>query len=75
MGVIERVAIVTDAWTPQINGVVRTLRTSGEQLEAMGIKVFFITPQVRNSMRTKIICSEVYNHHAELSLPFDDEGP
>lgn len=40
-----RIAIVTDAWAPQVNGVVRTLSTTGRYLEARGHEVRFITPQ------------------------------
>jgi glycosyltransferase involved in cell wall biosynthesis len=38
------VAIVTDAWHPQVNGVVRTLATTGDELRSMGHRVTFITP-------------------------------
>src|SRR5690606_16631167 len=38
------VAIVTDAWHPQVNGVVRTLATIGDELQALGHRVTFITP-------------------------------
>ena len=31
-----KIAIVTDAWYPQINGVVRTLTKTREGLEALG---------------------------------------
>lgn len=40
-----RIAIITDAWHPQVNGVVRTLAYTGEQLEAGGHQALFITPQ------------------------------
>lgn len=39
-----RIAIVTDAWTPQVNGVVRTLQTIQSELEAMGHVVRVISP-------------------------------
>lgn len=39
------VVIVTDAWEPQVNGVVRTLKTVGEELKARGYQVEYITPQ------------------------------
>ena len=39
-----RVLIVTDAWAPQVNGVVRTLETLGKQLERLGHAVRFVTP-------------------------------
>ena len=39
-----KVLIVTDAWKPQLNGVVRTLSTLGEQLRRFGNEVLYITP-------------------------------
>lgn len=39
-----RVLIVTDAWKPQVNGVVRTLDTLGQQLTKFGNEVRYITP-------------------------------
>lgn len=40
-----RIAIVTDAWRPQVNGVVTTLTRTGEALTADGHEVRFITPE------------------------------
>jgi len=40
-----RIAIVTDAWHPQINGVVRTLGQTAGHLKDLGHDVLFITPQ------------------------------
>ena len=40
-----KIAIVTDAWYPQINGVVRTLTKTREGLEALGHEVMMITPE------------------------------
>lgn len=37
--------IVTDAWHPQVNGVVRTLDRTRAELEAMGHRVSMITPE------------------------------
>lgn len=39
-----RILIATDAWHPQINGVVRTLTTLARHLEAMGAEVVFLSP-------------------------------
>ena len=39
-----RIVIVTDAWFPQVNGVVRTLHTLGQTLDTMGHEVIYITP-------------------------------
>lgn len=39
-----RIAIVTDAWAPQINGVVRTLQAVKGELEAQGHEIMVIAP-------------------------------
>jgi len=39
-----RIAIVTDAWVPQINGVVRTLQSVRAELQSMGHEVEVIGP-------------------------------
>jgi hypothetical protein len=36
--------IVTDAWHPQVNGVVRTIEKTIEELQALGVRVDLITP-------------------------------
>jgi glycosyltransferase involved in cell wall biosynthesis len=43
---MSSILIVTDAWHPQINGVVRSLERTAEELEAMGIRVEFLTPRI-----------------------------
>lgn len=40
-----RIAIVTDAWEPQVNGVVRTLQSVRRVLEAQGHTVLVISPE------------------------------
>jgi len=40
-----RIVVVTDAWYPQVNGVVRTYETVARLLEERGHPVEFITPQ------------------------------
>jgi len=42
---MRRVLIVTDAWAPQVNGVVRTLQATGAELERLGCTVRFLTPE------------------------------
>lgn len=39
-----RIAIVTDAWEPQVNGVVRTLQSVRRVLEAQGHSVLIVSP-------------------------------
>jgi glycosyltransferase involved in cell wall biosynthesis len=40
-----KIVIATDAWSPQINGVVTTLGKMGEELTALGNEVKYITPE------------------------------
>lgn len=40
-----RIAIVTDAWRPQVNGVVTTLEQTRRELEGMGHDVAMVTPE------------------------------
>lgn len=42
-----RILIATDAWAPQVNGVVRTLEMLGKDLEALGHDVRYATPEGR----------------------------
>ena len=39
-----RILLITDAWEPQVNGVVRTLKTTARELTSMGHEVRFLTP-------------------------------
>src|SRR5580692_9460291 len=42
-----KILIVTDAWRPQVNGVVRTLEVLGDDLKALGHQVRYATPEGR----------------------------
>lgn len=44
-GVNRRILIVTDAWSPQVNGVVRTLETLIGELQRMGHVVCTVSPK------------------------------
>ncbi|MES1984545.1 MAG: glycosyltransferase family 1 protein [Pseudomonadota bacterium] len=46
----QRIVIVTDAWTPQVNGVVRTLQSVSAELRAMGHQVQIISPDQYGSI-------------------------
>jgi glycosyltransferase involved in cell wall biosynthesis len=39
-----RILIATDAWRPQVNGVVHTLEATAQAVERLGAKVAFLTP-------------------------------
>jgi glycosyltransferase involved in cell wall biosynthesis len=40
-----RILVATDAWHPQVNGVVRTLTMMAEAAKNFGVEVSFLTPQ------------------------------
>lgn len=42
---MTRITIVTDAWHPQVNGVVRSIENTNTELERMGVEVCMVTPQ------------------------------
>ena len=41
----ERLVIVTDAWHPQVNGVVRSIENTNRELAKMGVEVSMVTPE------------------------------
>lgn len=45
-----KIAIATDAWTPQVNGVVTTLLHTRAELTAMGHEILMITPAGRRTI-------------------------
>ena len=45
-----KILIVTDAWSPQVNGVVTTLGKIGEGLNLLSHEVQFVTPQMFKSI-------------------------
>lgn len=45
-----RIAIVTDAWSPQVNGVVRTLQSVRDELVRQGHEVLIVSPDLFYSM-------------------------
>ena len=40
-----RILVATDAWFPQVNGVVRTLNAVAKALQGRGVEVVFLTPE------------------------------
>jgi len=45
-----RIAIVTDAWSPQVNGVVRTLQSVSAELRRQGHEVEIVSPDLYYSL-------------------------
>ena len=60
-----KLALISDAWTPQVNGVVRTLKHVQANLEMRGIDVHTITP---NDYRT-IACPTYPEIRLALGMP------
>jgi glycosyltransferase involved in cell wall biosynthesis len=44
-GGLMRILVATDAWHPQVNGVVRTLTMMAEAAKGFGVDVSFLTPE------------------------------
>lgn len=42
---MKKITIVSDAWYPQVNGVVRSIQNTNRELALMGIDVTMVTPQ------------------------------
>ena len=61
----QRIAIVTDAWLPQMNGVVRTLTTTCDHLRAQGHEVLVISPDQFSS----VACPTYPEIRLALALP------
>ena len=47
---MPRLTIVTDAWHPQVNGVVRSIENTNRELARMGVTVSMITPEPFSSI-------------------------
>lgn len=43
---MTRITVVTDAWHPQVNGVVRSIERTNDELIAMGAEVTMVTPDL-----------------------------
>jgi len=72
-----KILFITDAWHPQINGVVRTLSTTGRELEKLGHSVGFIGPDQFRTMPLPGY-SEIrvaLNPRRRLERLIDDFGP
>ncbi len=82
-----RIAIVTDAWEPQVNGVVRTLMTTGRELERRGHTLRFVTPlefktwpcptypEIRLALRPYRKLADILELLAPQALHIATEGP
>ncbi|MFH0299926.1 glycosyltransferase family 1 protein [Bradyrhizobium sp. 31Argb] len=42
---MTKILVATDAWHPQVNGVVRTLTMMAEAAKGLGVEIAFLTPQ------------------------------
>jgi len=82
-----RIQIVTDAWHPQVNGVVRTLTQTARELENLGHRVGLVTPSLfptvacpgYSEIRLSIARPSTVGEHLEIFRPeavhIATEGP
>src|ERR1700761_2605315 len=74
---LMRILIATDAWHPQVNGVVRTLAMTADSAKALGVDIAFLTPQ---SFRTVAMPSYpdlrlALPHPAKIARLITEAGP
>jgi glycosyltransferase involved in cell wall biosynthesis len=84
---LNRILIVSDAWTPQVNGVVRTLRTVTDEMRAMGLTVEVVGPdrfktvpmpsypEIRLAIRPAKMLARLIEEFAPDALHIATEGP
>lgn len=82
-----KVVIATDAWKPQLNGVVRTLETLGDILTRFGNEVRYITPnefksvplpsypEIRLSLLPNRRVAKIINEFKPDAIHIATEGP
>jgi glycosyltransferase involved in cell wall biosynthesis len=82
-----RICIVSDAWHPQVNGVVRTLDSLRGELKRSGHKVFMLTPklfkttacptypEIRLSLNTPLRVSAFLRRFRPDAIHIATEGP
>ncbi len=82
-----RILIATDAWRPQVNGVVRTYERLTEKLEAMGETVLYLTPEqfktlpcptypsIRLAVPVKATCARFIDAAKPDAIHIATEGP
>jgi glycosyltransferase involved in cell wall biosynthesis len=87
-GKASRIMLVTDAWEPQVNGVVRTLSRVVQELRAMGCEVEIVSPadgyktvplitysEIRLSLFARDDVEERFTHFAPDAVHIATEGP
>ncbi|MGC4077540.1 MAG: glycosyltransferase family 1 protein [Rubrivivax sp.] len=84
---MRKILIVTDAWRPQTNGVVRCLDAVGQELMARGHNVSYLTPEgfwtfpmptypeIRLSLVTPMTIDKVIAREAPDHIHIATEGP
>jgi len=82
-----RILVATDAWHPQVNGVVRTLTMMAEAVNALGAEVTFLTPEsfrtvglpsyrdLRVALPRPARIAELIAAHAPDTIHIATEGP
>jgi glycosyltransferase involved in cell wall biosynthesis len=82
-----RIMIVTDAWFPQVNGVVRTLKATADELGRIGHDVIMVTPEgrwtfplpsypeIRLSLISAARIAQEIEEHSPEAIHIATEGP
>jgi len=57
---MTHILVATDAWHPQVNGVVRTLTMMAEAAKNLGVEISFLTPQSLDRLRVYPLATRVH---------------
>lgn len=82
-----KLLIATDAFEPQVNGVVRTLRQTAREAAALGASIAFVTPtmfrslpmpgygEIRLALATRLALARIVDDIAPDAIHIATEGP
>jgi glycosyltransferase involved in cell wall biosynthesis len=82
-----RILVATDAWRPQVNGVVRTYERLAVEVEPLGASLSFLTPsdfhtvpcptypEIRLALPDRRLCTELIDALAPNAIHIATEGP
>lgn len=82
-----KLLLVSDAWAPQVNGVVTTMRNTAEQLQQRGVEVITVTPdqfrsvpcpgyrEIRLSLKPYARVADIMEKRQPDAIHIATEGP
>lgn len=84
---MARITVVTDAWHPQVNGVVRSLENTISEMQKMGHEIMLVTPdrfrnvplpsypEIRIALTRYSTVARAFDHFQPSFVHIATEGP